>query len=131
MSKGRPVTNDTPKRKWQVVSENYDGEVLEYNFDLDINPKGIASMNVIGEYKGKFPEIDPKPSYAPTNIVLVFKTSELKKAPIKMKVWKNKNIDDVIVNPQAGVPEDAVILELGVGSSLEEKWRKEYKIEES
>ena len=46
-----------------------------------------------------------------------------------MKVWNNTNIDYIITADKLpGVPEKAVILELGVGKSLVEKWRSNYNL---
>ena len=38
------------------------------------------------------------------------------------------NVDVVNENKMPGVPEKAIILELGVGSKFEEVWRKKYKL---
>jgi len=53
-------------------------------------------------------------------VVLVFKKSNRKNSPLKLKVYKNKNIDEVIEGIRKGtlpgVPEKAEIVRLGVGS---------------
>ena len=65
--------------------------------------------------------------------VLVFKTSNRSNAKTKMKVYKTKNIDEVIDGLEAGslpgVPSkitDNEILELSVGSSFIEKYKEKY-----
>ena len=46
-----------------------------------------------------------------------------------MKVWNNTNIDYIMTaNKLPGVPEKAIILELGVGKGLIEKWRSNYNL---
>jgi len=53
---------------------------------------------------------------------LVFKTSNKPKAKVKVKVYKTKNVDDIIEglenNSLPGVPINAEIIELGVGKYL-------------
>ena len=62
-------------------------------------------------------------------VAMVFKTSNRSNAKTKMKVWRNTNID--YINSTAklpGVPEKAVILELGLGESLIEKYKQVYSL---
>ena len=65
--------------------------------------------------------------------VLVFKTSNRSNAKTKMKVYKTKNVDEVIDGLEAGnlpgVPSkitDKEILELSVGPSFVEKYKEKY-----
>lgn len=65
--------------------------------------------------------------------VLVFKTSNRSNAKTKMKVYKTKNVDEVIDGLEAdnlpGVPSkitDNEILELSVGPSFVEKYKEKY-----
>ncbi len=62
--------------------------------------------------------------------VLVFKTSNRSNAKTKMKVYKTKNIDEVIDGLEEGnlpgVPKKAEILELALGNSFIEKYKKKY-----
>tara|TARA_B100001559_G_C16438618_1_gene593296 strand:- start:294 stop:530 length:237 start_codon:yes stop_codon:yes gene_type:complete len=67
--------------------------------------------------------------------VLVFKTSNRSNAKTKMKVYKTKNVDEVIEGLESGklpgVPSkitDNEILELAVGSSLIKKYKEKYKL---
>jgi hypothetical protein len=68
--------------------------------------------------------------YPTLPIVLVFKTSNRSNAKIKMKVFNNKNVDEV--NDEyaklPGVPDIAEFLALGVGKSFVERFKKEFNI---
>jgi hypothetical protein len=59
----------------------------------------------------------------------VFKSSNRSNAKTKMKTFRNKSIDDILDATRIiGVPDTAVILELGIGKQLEEQYRKKYKL---
>ena len=67
--------------------------------------------------------------------VLVFKTSNRSNAKTKMKVYKTKNIDEVIdgleMGNLPGIPSkitDDEILELSIGSSFIEKYKQRYSL---
>ena len=64
----------------------------------------------------------------PTTIV--FKTSNRKNAKVKIKTYKTKNIDEVLEgldkNTLPGIPENAEILELGVGKIFPELYKQHY-----
>jgi hypothetical protein len=64
----------------------------------------------------------------PTTVV--FKTSNRKNAKVKIKTYKTKNIDEVLEgldkNTLPGIPENAEILELGVGIRLREDYINQY-----
>jgi hypothetical protein len=59
---------------------------------------------------------------------MVFKTSNRLNAKVKMKIWKNKNIDQVLEEDLVGVPKNAEILELAVGESFIKKYKLKYKL---
>jgi hypothetical protein len=62
-------------------------------------------------------------------ISIVFKTSNRSNARTKIKTFRNKCIDDVLKQKKiVGIPENAIILEIGMGKRLEEKYRKKYKL---
>ena len=68
-------------------------------------------------------------SYHKDLVSVVFKTSNRSNANTKMKTYRNKSIDDILdAKKLVGIPEKAVILELGFGSVFEEKYRKKYKL---
>lgn len=68
-------------------------------------------------------------SYHKSTVTIVFKTSDRSNARTKMKTFRNKSIDDILDTTRIiGVPDAAVILELGIGKQLEEQYRKKYKL---
>ena len=67
--------------------------------------------------------------YHKSTVTIVFKTSDRSNARTKMKTFRNKSIDDILdAKHIIGVPDAAVILELGIGKQLEEQYRKKYKL---
>ena len=68
--------------------------------------------------------------YTDDPVVVVFKTSNRSNAQTKMKVFKNRNVDEVIDENSKlpGIPETAVWLEVGVGESFIQKYKSKYKI---
>ena len=62
--------------------------------------------------------------------VLVFKTSNRSNAKTKMKVYKTKNVDEVIDKLEEGtlpgVPKKAEILEIGLGKIFIDKYKTKY-----
>ena len=64
--------------------------------------------------------------------VLVFKTSNRSNAKTKMKVYKTRNVDEIIDSLEEGklpgVPKKAEILELALGDSFIEKYKKKYNL---
>ena len=62
--------------------------------------------------------------------VLVFKTSNRSNAKTKMKVYKTRNVDEVIDSLEAGnlpgVPAKAEVLELALGSLFVKKYKEKY-----
>ena len=69
-------------------------------------------------------------SYVDDPVVVVFKTSNRSNAQTKMKIFNNRNVDEVI-NPKSklpGIPEVAVWMEVGIGESFIQKYKSNYKI---
>jgi|TARA_R110001583_G_scaffold110092_5_gene259019 hypothetical protein len=64
--------------------------------------------------------------------VLVFKTSSRSNAKTKIKVYKTKNVDEVIDGLERdklpGVPSKAEILHLSIGESFIPKYKQRYKL---
>jgi hypothetical protein len=62
--------------------------------------------------------------------VIVFKTSNRSNAKTKMKVYKTRNVDEVINDLEKGklpgVPSKAEILHLSIGKSFIEKYKEKY-----
>ena len=68
-------------------------------------------------------------SYHKSTVTVVFKSSNRSNAKTKMKTFRNKSIDDILDAKRIiGVPDTAVILELGIGKQLEEQYRKKYNL---
>lgn len=67
-------------------------------------------------------------AYPNSPVVMVFRTSDRLNAKVKMKIWKNKNIDQVQEEKLAGVPQNAEILELAVGTRFIKKYKLKYKL---
>ena len=62
-------------------------------------------------------------------VSIVFKTSNRSNARTKIKTFRNKCIDDILKQKKiVGIPETAIIMEIGMGKRLEEKYRKKYKL---
>jgi len=66
--------------------------------------------------------------YHKENVTIVFKTSNRSNAKTKMKTFRNKTIDDILEKKLPGVPDTAVILEIGMGSRFEEQLKTKYKL---
>lgn len=69
-------------------------------------------------------------SYIDDPVVVIFKTSNRSNAKTKMKVFNNRNVDEVI-DPKyklPGIPETAVWVEVGIGESYIKKFSNKYKI---
>lgn len=67
-------------------------------------------------------------AYHKSNVTIVFKTSTRSNAKTKIKTFRNKSIDDVIVKKLPGIPDNAVIVEMGLGNGFEQKWKTKYKL---
>jgi hypothetical protein len=62
-------------------------------------------------------------------VSIVFKTSNRSNANTKMKTYRNKSIDDILDAAKlVGIPDKAVILEIGMGEQLEQQYRKKYNL---
>jgi hypothetical protein len=67
--------------------------------------------------------------YHKDTISIVFKTSNRSNAKVKIKTFRNKSIDDIVDAKRIiGIPDNAVILEIGMGKLLEQQYRKKYKL---
>ena len=68
-------------------------------------------------------------SYHKDLVSVVFKTSNRSNANTKMKTYRNKSIDDILdATKLVGIPDKAVILEIGMGEKLEQQYRKKYNL---
>jgi hypothetical protein len=66
--------------------------------------------------------------YHKEDVTIVFKTSNRSNAKTKMKTLRNKSIDDVLEKKIPGIPDNAVILEIAIGSLFEERLKAKYKL---
>ena len=135
MAQGRIKENDTVLDKW--VMETYEtptkpelGSKSVWHFDINKNDKGCYKV----EHTPAKGETHPKVKVNKTQsygfpVGMVFKTSKNANAKTKLKVWNNTNIDYIITQEKLpGVPEKAVILELGVGEELIKNWKSKYSL---
>lgn len=65
-------------------------------------------------------------------VSLVFKTSKRSNAKTKIKVYKTRNIDEIINDLEKGklpgVPPKAEIITLGLGESIVKKYKQQYNL---
>ena len=66
--------------------------------------------------------------YHKSNVTIVFKNSARSNAKTKMKTFRNKNIDDILEKKLPGIPDNAVYLDIGIGSEFEEQYKRKYKL---
>lgn len=137
MSRGRPSETEA------VVKEKYTLEFFEvpskpelgwksvWHFDRNKTSFGAWKVEHTPPKGYKHPKVKivKNQSYGGMPIVMVFKTSNRSNAKTKMKVWNNTNIDYIVsADNLPGVPDNAVVLELGVGESFIKKWQSEYSL---
>jgi hypothetical protein len=64
--------------------------------------------------------------------ILVFKTSNRSNAKTKIKVYKTKNIDEIIDKLEKGklpgVPARAEVLNLGIGENMLKKYKEQHNL---
>ena len=68
----------------------------------------------------------PTQSIAP--VVVVWKASKHGRSKPKMKVLKTKHVDEIIEGKVAGIPKNAIYLDIGVGESFIERYKKKHKL---
>ena len=68
----------------------------------------------------------PAQNIAP--VVVVWKKSKHGRSKPKMKVFKTKHVDDILDGKVAGIPKDAIYLDIGVGESFIETYKKKHKL---
>jgi len=135
MAQGRIKANDEVLDKWvmttyETPSKPELGSKSVWHFDRSKNPNGCYKVDhtpTKGESHPKV-KVNKTQSYG-FPVAIVFKTSKNSNAKTKMKVWNNTNIDYIITQDKLpGVPDKAVILELGVGEKLIEAWQSKYSL---
>ena len=136
MAKGRTKENDTVLDKWVMETYEYPnkpelGSKSVWHFDRSKNDKGCWKVDhtpAKGETLPKV-KVSKTQTYGGVPVGMVFKTSKNANAKTKLKVWNNTNIDYIITQDKLpGVPDKAVILELGVGEELIKTWKSKYSL---
>jgi len=80
-------------------------------------------------YKHEKVKIEKGKAYNGQPVVMVFKTSDRSNAKTKMKVWNNENIDYIISAKELpGIPENAVVLDIGVGDDFINSFKLKYSL---
>lgn len=137
MSRGRPTEQPA------VVKEKRVETYYQYPTKPELGWKSVwyhdLSKSKNGPWKTEhFPakgekfdkiKVSKNQSYGGMPVVIVFKSSNRSNAKTKMKVWNNTNIDYIATQDKLpGVPDNAIILELGVGEGFIEKWQSKYNL---
>ena len=129
-NRGRKKENtEVIKVRTQEITDSVGGKMV-YKFDYDKSPNGAYSVEFIPtKHQTAKPVFDlNQRTYSKAPTVMVFKSSERSNAKVKMKIF-NKNVDYInMAKKLPGVPNDAVILELGVGESFITMWKKQYNL---
>jgi len=128
--------NDTVIDNWVMTSYEYPnkpeiGNKSVWYFDRSKNPNGCYRVDhtpAKGESHPKV-KVNKTQTYGGVPVAMVFKTSKNSNAKTKIKVWNNTNIDYILTQDKLpGVPEKAVILELGVGENNIKTWKSKYSL---
>ena len=61
-------------------------------------------------------------------VVVVWKASRHRRSKPKIKIFKTKHVDDVLEGKVAGIPKNAIYLDIGVGKSFIERYKKKHKL---
>ena len=116
---------------YEVPSKPELGEVTKWYYDSDKARNGPYKVETIFPKGFKNPKvkIQKGKAYNKMPVVMVFKTSNRSNAKTKIKVWNNENIDYILTASKLpGVPEKSVMLELGVGNAMIERYKQKYDL---
>tara|TARA_Y100000389_G_C17237014_1_gene401107 strand:- start:57 stop:464 length:408 start_codon:yes stop_codon:yes gene_type:complete len=135
MSRGRPSEQVEIKTKWiqeyiEFPSKPELGTKSVWHYNTNTFKNGPYKTEIIYPkgYKSSKLKLEKK-SYQKQPVAMVFKTSNRSNAKIKMKVWRNTNID--YINSAAklpGVPKNAIILNLGIGDNTINSYKLKYNL---
>ena len=136
MSRGRPTEQTEARTKYILEIFEYPskpelGSKQVWHFDKEKSSNGAWRVENFDGPDEKPIQTKPQKGKAHSNtpVVMVFKTSKNANARTKMKIWRNENIDYILTTPKLpGIPNKAVILEIGVGDTLIEKYKLEYNL---
>ena len=135
--RGRPAEQPfVPKDKWtrefyEVPSKPELGTKTTFYYDNSKTVSGPYKTEITypKNYKHNDIKVEKGKAYNKQPVVLVFKTSNRSNAQTKMKVFANENIDYIMTASKlVGVPENAIILECGVGESFIESYKLKYSL---
>jgi hypothetical protein len=137
--RGRPAEGSAePREKWELTCYEYlnkdyqdTGRSTTFYYDMSKNANGPYKTEVTypKNYKHETFKAEKGKAYNKQPVVMVFKTSERSNAKTKIKIWWNENVDYILSTPSLpGVPETAIIVELGVGESYIETFRNKYSL---
>ena len=135
--RGRPKeTIQEIKEKWTRIFHEYPskpelGTTTTWYYDNSKTTSGPFKTEISYPkgFKPVSPKIEKGKAYNKQPVVMVFKTSNRSNAKVKMKIWKNENIDYILTAPKLpGIPDKAEILELGVGVGFIEKYQSKYNL---
>ena len=135
MSRGRPSEQVEIRTKWtqeyiEFPSKPELGTKSVWHYNTNISKNGPYKTEIIYPKDYKFSKLKlDKKSYQKQSVAMVFKTSNRSNAKVKMKVWRNTNID--YINSAAklpGVPKNAIILNLGIGDSTINSYKLKYNL---
>ena len=122
-NRGRPKENTEAPIKFKLKTD----EALYY-FDRNIHKSGTVRVDIKNDNNINEPEIIPTQKYVKEPVVVIYKTSNRKKAQIKLKKY-SKNIDWVLSEPKLpGIPTKAIWLEVGIGRNFIKKWKEKYNL---
>jgi hypothetical protein len=136
-NRGRPaeiqavVLDKYEKTFYEVPTKPEIGYKAVWYYDKKKATNGPYKTEFTPAKGGNHPRVKPEKgkSYAKQPVVMVFKTSERSNAQTKIKVFANENIDYIISAPKlVGVPDKAIMLELGVGESFIKLYSEKYNI---
>jgi hypothetical protein len=137
--RGRPAEGSAePREKWELTCYEYlnkdyqdTGRSTTFYYDISKNANGPYRTEITypKNYKHETFKAEKGKAYNKQPVVMVFKTSERSNAKTKIKIWWNENVDYILSAPSLpGVPETAIIVELGVGESYIETFRNKYSL---
>lgn len=137
MSRGRPkeIIQEV-KEKWieeyiEFPSKPELGSKCVWYHDIDKSKNGPYKTETTYPKNYKFEKFKPQKgkAYNKMPVVMVFKTSNRSNTKTKIKVWNNENIDFILSSPKLpGVPSNAIILDVGIGSSFIKSYSKKYDL---
>ena len=135
MNQGRPKQQPFVQPK-QWTREYYEvptkpelGYKMVWHYDIDKSASGPYKTEITypKNYKHDNFKAEKGKAYNKQPVVMVFKTSNRSNAQTKMKIFANENIDYIMTASKlVGVPENAIILECGVGESFIESYKLKY-----